>query len=186
MTQATVESLAAKHFIHEFESAIRSRDVKITVKTDSSAGKTMASRLGISRRLKHSGLKHLWIQDVLSEGIISLEKVGTHHNPSDVLTKFVQAAVLGQHLPKLNLFKDPALSQVFKYGLGIEKIKTVKSEKEDVRVKEKTNLSANHVLSRVCEQACSQHQGQCLVQGHREVSGRVKGRVSGCATLALT
>ena len=66
-----------------------------------------------------------------------------------MLTKFVQAAVLGQHLPKLNLFKEPALSQVFKYGLGVEKIKALKSEKEDVTVKQKTNFSANHVLSRV-------------------------------------
>ena len=31
--------------------------------------------------------------------VISLEKVGTHHNPWDGLTKFAQAAVLGQHLP---------------------------------------------------------------------------------------
>ena len=97
----------------------------------------MASRLGISRKSKQIELKHLWIQDVLSEGIISLEKVGTHHNPSDVLTKFVQAAVLGQHLPKLNLFKDPALSQAFKYGLGVEMVKTVKSKEKDVNVKER-------------------------------------------------
>ena len=165
IAQATVESLAIKRFIQELKSAILSRDVKITIKTDSSAGKTMASRLGISRKSKHIELKHLWIQDVLSEGIISLEKVGTHHNPSDVLTKFVQAAVLGQHLPKLNLFKDPALSQVFKYGLGVEKVKIVKSEKEHVTVKGNANFSANHVLSRVYQQACSQHHGQRFVQG---------------------
>ena len=127
----------------------------------------MASRLGTSRKSKHIELKHLWIQDVLSEGIISLEKVGTHHNPSDseLLTKFVQAAVLGQHLPKLNLFKDPALSQVFKYGFGVEKAKIVKSEKEAATVKGNANDSANHVLSRVYQQACSQHHGQRFVEG---------------------
>ena len=42
MTQATVESLAIKRFIQAFKSAILSNDVKIIVKTDSSAGKTMA------------------------------------------------------------------------------------------------------------------------------------------------
>ena len=46
------------------------------------------------------------MDSVLSGGIISLETVRTHHNPSDVLTKFVQVA--GQHLPRLNLFEDPA------------------------------------------------------------------------------
>ena len=70
MTQAAVESLAIKHFIKELKSSILSRDVKITLKTDSSAGKTMASRLGISRKSKHIELRHLWIQDVLSEGIM--------------------------------------------------------------------------------------------------------------------
>ena len=122
-TQAAVESLAIKHFIKELKSAILSKDVKITLKTDSSASKTMASCLGISRKSEHIELRRLWIQDILSEGVMSLEKVGTHHNPSDVLTKFVQASVLGQHLPKLNLFKDHSLSQVFKFCAGIEKIK---------------------------------------------------------------
>ena len=50
MTQAAVESLAIKHFNKELNSAILARDVKIILKTDSSAGKTMASRLGISRK----------------------------------------------------------------------------------------------------------------------------------------
>ena len=104
MTQATVDSLAIKHFIKELKSEILSREVKITLKTDSSAGKTTASRLGISKKSKHIEFRHLWIQDFLSEGVMSLEKVGTRHNPSDVPTKFVQSSVLGNHLPKLNLF----------------------------------------------------------------------------------
>ena len=125
ITQAAVESLAIKHFIKELKSAILSRDVKITLKTDSSAGKTMASRLGTSRKSKHIELRHLWGKPIFSEGVMSLEKVGTHHTPSDVLTKFVQTSVLGQHLPKLNVFRDQSLSQVFKFCAGIEKIKPV-------------------------------------------------------------
>ena len=80
MTQAAVDSLAIKHFIKEPKAEILSREVKITLKTDSSAGKTMASRLGISKKSKHIELRHLWIQDVLSEGVMSLEKVGTHQS----------------------------------------------------------------------------------------------------------
>ena len=131
MTQASVESLALKHFIQEFSSKLFSRHVKIIVKTDSSATKTMASRLGISRKSKHIQLRHLWIQDALRKSIISLEKVGTHHNPPDVLTKFVQAAVLGQHLPRLNLFKDSCLSQVNKYCSSVERLNAIKHFKED-------------------------------------------------------
>ena len=67
----------------------------------------MASRLGISRRSKHIELKYLWIQDEIKEGKLELKKVGTHFNPSDILTKYVPASVLGQHLPRLNIFKVP-------------------------------------------------------------------------------
>ena len=105
MTQASVESLAIKNFIQEFNSAILSASVSIVIQTDSSAGKSMASRLGISRRSKHIELKYLWIQDEIKEGKLELKKVGTHFNPSDVLTKYVPASVLGQHLPRLNIFK---------------------------------------------------------------------------------
>ena len=108
MTQASVESLAIKNFIQEFNSAILSPLVSIVIQTDSSAGKSMASRLGISRRSKHIELKYLWIQDEIKEGKLELKKVGTHFNPSDILTKYVPASVLGQHLPRLNIFKVPS------------------------------------------------------------------------------
>ena len=52
MTQAAVESLAIKHFVQEFTSAILSRDVKIIVKANSSAGKTVASPLGHVKQIK--------------------------------------------------------------------------------------------------------------------------------------
>ena len=68
----------------------------------------MASRLGVSRRSKHIELKYLWIQDEIKEGKLELKKVGTHFNPSDILTKYVPASVLGQHLPRLNIFKVPS------------------------------------------------------------------------------
>ena len=107
MTQASVESLAIKNFIQEFNSPILSPQISIVIQTDSSAGKSMASRLGISRRSKHIELKYLWIQDEIKEGKLELKKVGTHFNPSDILTKYVPASVLGQHLPRLNIFKVP-------------------------------------------------------------------------------
>ena len=42
---------------------------------------------------------------MIKEGKLELKKVGTHFNPSDVLTKYVPASALGQHLPRLNIFK---------------------------------------------------------------------------------
>ena len=159
MTQAAVEALAIKHFIKELKSAILSGDVKITLKTDSLAGKTMASCLGISRKSKHIELRHLWIQDVLSEGIMSMEKVGTQHNPSDVLTKFVQASILGQHFPKFNLFKDHSLSRLFKVCAGVEKLKAVHRNPRAV----KEAHCPDQRLARLYHQVCDQHQSQVCV-----------------------
>ena len=163
MTQAAVDSLAIKHFIKELKSAILSGEVKITLKTDSSAGKTMASRLGISRKSKHIELRHLWTHDILSEGVMSLEKAGTHHNPSDVLRKFVQASVLGNHIPKLNLFKDHSLSQVFKVGSGVAKITSVQGSHRAVRESHDKDQRLARLYHQVCDQA-AQHQGQvCMI-----------------------
>ena len=50
----------------------------------------------------------MWIQDEVKEGKLELKKVGTHFNPSDILTKYVPASDLGQHLPRLNIFKVPS------------------------------------------------------------------------------
>ena len=61
--------------------------------------------MGLSRRSKHIELKYLWVQDEVKEGKLELKKVGTHFNPSDVLSKYVPASVLGQHFPRLNIFK---------------------------------------------------------------------------------
>ena len=90
---------------------------------------------------------------------MSLEKVGTHHNPSDVLTKFVQSSVLGNHLPKLNLFKDSSLTQVFKVSSDVVGITPVQGFHRDHR--------GSHVddqrLARLY-QVFAQHQGQvCMI-----------------------
>ena len=157
VTQAAVESLVIKHFIQDFKSAILSQDVKIIVKTDSSASKTMASRQGISRKSKHIGLKHLWIQAIFSEGVISLEKVRTHHNPSCSRSSLKLLFLVS--ISRGSTFKDSSLSQVYKYCSSVEKIKTVKLIKEDVSV------NAHTILSRANQQACNQNQGQRFSQG---------------------
>ena len=91
---------------------------------------------------------------------VSCHKVGTHHNPSDVLTKFAQASVLGQHLPKLNLFKDHSLSQVFKFCAGVEKLKAVHRSHRAIKEAHCTDQR----LARLYHQVCDQHQGQvCMI-----------------------
>ena len=79
--------------------------------------------------------------------------MGTHHNPSDVLTKIRSSRCSrSASPPELNLFKDSSLSQVHKYCFGVQKIKAIKFVKEDI------NTYAHAVLSRVDQHACDRLQ----------------------------
>jgi len=61
-------------------------EVEVTIWTDSTAGKSVASRRGLGK-LRHVELKYLWIQDVVKEGRLKVRKVDGAKNVADHLTK---------------------------------------------------------------------------------------------------
>eukprot|EP00971_Amphidinium_carterae_P316479 6290762-Amphidinium_carterae.1 len=69
------------------------QNVTMTVNTDSSLGKAVASRLGLNRKTKHVQLK-LYVQDVVQRGKLIIKKIPTTYNPADVLTKHLPAATI--------------------------------------------------------------------------------------------
>ena len=52
--------------------------VNIKIHTDSSSGKSMATRTGSSRKAKHIDLKHLFIQQLISHDIVRLNNIHTN------------------------------------------------------------------------------------------------------------
>ena len=58
----------------------------VTLHTDSSAGKSMASRHGLSKKTKHIHLRFLFMQDLILSGLIKIKKVLGTLNPADVFT----------------------------------------------------------------------------------------------------
>ena len=58
--------------------------VKIKIHTDSSSGKSKATRIGSSRRAKHIELKHLFIQQLISHDFVRLIKIHTNDNPEEI------------------------------------------------------------------------------------------------------
>ena len=107
-----------------------------------------------------------------------MKKVGTHHNPSDVLTKSVQSSVLGNHLPKLNLFRDSSLSQVFKVS-SIVSVHGLHSHRgshvEDQRLAQLHQVCAQH-QGQVCviNFEVFQNQQDLVIQRFRSASGRIR------------
>jgi hypothetical protein len=76
----------------------------ITVHTDSTAGKSMASRHGLSRKTKHVQLRFLFVQELVLSGQVRLKKVPGVNNPSDIFTKYVSSDTLNRRLPTLGYF----------------------------------------------------------------------------------
>ena len=85
------EALYVRNFIME---ALHTKRVNVRIHTDSSAGKSMATRQGVSKRARNIVLKFIFIQDLTHGGVVSLHKIPTKDNPADILTKYVTAEVL--------------------------------------------------------------------------------------------
>ena len=66
--------------------------VNTKIHTDSSSGKSMATRIGSSRKAKHIDLKHLFIQQLIQHDYVRLIKIHTNDNPADIFTKYVPTA----------------------------------------------------------------------------------------------
>ena len=99
--QGTSEALFVKNLIIEAKMA---KSVNITVHTDSTAGKSMATRFGTSKKTKHVELRFLYVQELVAKGILKLKKIGTKDNCADVLTKYLSSELLLSHLKKLCVF----------------------------------------------------------------------------------
>ena len=72
--------------------------VNIKIYKGSSSGKSMATRIGSSRKSKPIDLKHLCIQQLISHDIVRLNKNHANENPADIFTKYISTETLRRHL----------------------------------------------------------------------------------------
>ena len=82
------------------------RKAQITVHTDSTAGKSIATRFGAGKRTKHVDLRYLYMQQLVSEGLIQIKKIHTLQNCADVLTKYVGIETLRRLSPLLGVITN--------------------------------------------------------------------------------
>eukprot|EP00438_Fugacium_kawagutii_P026486 Skav202797 [mRNA] locus=scaffold326:708101:708889:+ [translate_table: standard] len=98
--QGTSEALFVRNLLLE---AKLTKAVNITVHTDSTAGKSMATRFGTSKKTKHVELRFLYVQELVAKSTVRLKKVNTKFNCADVLTKYLGSELLLSHLKKLGV-----------------------------------------------------------------------------------
>ena len=100
---AVQEALFVKTLILE---ASLAKAVKLTVHTDSTAGKSIASRYGLGKKTKHIDLRYLYMQDLVASGVLILQKIRTESNTSDLMTKYLSHDVTSKHSAALGCY-DP-------------------------------------------------------------------------------
>ena len=76
------------------------KTLNCTVCTDATAALGMVHRVGLGRT-RHVDVQYLWIQHEVQEKSLTVQKVATHDNPADALTKYLAAEVLHRHLERM-------------------------------------------------------------------------------------
>ena len=71
------------------------------MKTDSTAAKGMTSRRGHGK-VKRPQTCELWLQEVVKDNRIHIQKAGTKFNPADLMTKHLDSKTAAEHLNRLS------------------------------------------------------------------------------------
>ena len=93
--QGISETLYVRNLILDAELA---KKVKLHIYTDSTAGKSMATRFGSGKKTKHVELRFLYMQDLVSRGDLQIRKVHTTENCADPFSKPLDTETLKSHL----------------------------------------------------------------------------------------
>ena len=75
MGMAVQDSLYLTSFLQEMQLSQLAKPFELTVYTDSSSGKALASKLGLTRKSKHVQLSYLFMKDLLACGQLNLSKI---------------------------------------------------------------------------------------------------------------
>ena len=88
--QGVSEALFVRSMLLESRLA---KKVSVIAHTDSTAGKSMATRFGTGKKTKHVELRFLYVQNLVM-GLLRMAKIEGTRNPADLMTKYVATDVL--------------------------------------------------------------------------------------------
>ena len=80
----------------------RGIEVRSRVSSDSSAGRAIALQIG-SGKVRHLQIKDLWVQERIRQGDLSLDRVATLDNRSDLGTKYLDRGRIDRLMAMSNL-----------------------------------------------------------------------------------
>eukprot|EP00971_Amphidinium_carterae_P008830 174222-Amphidinium_carterae.1 len=103
LTSAANDLIHLQSVIMELDISKSVEGIKLHLHTVSASGKAMVSKLGMSKKSKHIELRYLHLQGLVESGVITVHKIGTFNNPSDIFTKFMPQASLIRHVSKVGI-----------------------------------------------------------------------------------
>ena len=74
--------------------------------TDSTTGKSLATRYGASKRTRHVDVRLLYMQELVQRGLLSLRKVAGPYNIADLGTKYLSATDIAKFLPMIGIIDE--------------------------------------------------------------------------------
>lgn len=86
-------------------------NVDITIESDNNTGKAVASRQGLGKQ-RHVQARYRWIQHQVAAGAITILKIMTDHNVSDILTKVMPNAAIFKHMTTMGCRDEINLSKL--------------------------------------------------------------------------
>ena len=88
--QGVSEALFVRSMLLESKLA---KKVNVIAHTDSTVGKSMATRFGTGKKTKHVELRFLCVQNLVQMGLLRMAKIDGTRNPADLMTKYVATDV---------------------------------------------------------------------------------------------
>eukprot|EP00971_Amphidinium_carterae_P343997 6484085-Amphidinium_carterae.6 len=83
-TEAELYAIEAQHIkqvIEKMATPNISPHVTMSINTDSSAGKAVASRLGLNKKTKHIQLRYMYMQDIIQRGEVTITRIPATDKP---------------------------------------------------------------------------------------------------------
>ena len=120
MGMAVQDSLYLKSLLQDLHLSQMEKPFELTVSTDSSSGKVLASKLGRTKKSKHVQLSYLFEHDLIVHGQLQLRKIQAGKNPATMLTKHLSASRLHKLLPTLGVTTRAADSGALFSMLSLE------------------------------------------------------------------
>ena len=94
-------------------------NVRLHIKSDSSAARAMVSRVGPSQKTKHLQIRELFVQQLVQQRRVIVQKISSLENIADVGTKHLDrhrlaylARKLGRAVELQDLFDNPEINSL--------------------------------------------------------------------------